>query len=122
MREPRQQDGLETHLTDRDGGFTLVELMIVILILGILASVVVVAASGMRTDAAGAGCDSDLRIVGTAAEAYFAHTQSDVIPATGVGDDRYEQTLVEGGYLRAVSDYYDLDADGVATPQEDAPC
>ena len=41
-----------------DDGFTLIELMIAILLMGIIASIVVVAATGMRTDATDAGCDT----------------------------------------------------------------
>jgi prepilin-type N-terminal cleavage/methylation domain-containing protein len=132
MRGTRQNQELEHRLTngDRtgrsgdsaDSGFTLIELMIAILLMGIIASIVVVAATGMRTDATDASCDTDRRIVGTAAEAYFSHTLSSQIPATGTDHDRYEQTLVDGGYLRAASDFYDLDADGVAAPQEDSSC
>ena len=128
MRATWRNSELETGLTHRepsigsDDGFTLIELMIVTLILGILATVVVIAASGMRTDASDSACDTDRRIVGSATEAYFAHTGNQALTATGTGDDRFEQTLADGGYLRDVSEYYDLDADGVLTPQVDSPC
>ena len=122
MRDTRQPDELERRITDGDGGYTLIEMILVILVLGILTTVVVVAVSGMRTEAADSGCDSDRRLLGTAAEAYFAHTGDAQIAATGAGHDRYERTLVTGGYLRAASTYHDLDADGIITAQGGSSC
>lgn len=123
MRDTRRNEELEAAVTDRDRGFTLVELVVVILILGMLASTVVMSISGMRTEAADTGCHSDRRLVATATEAFFAHNVgTDAIPATGVGNDRFEQTLVDGGFVRAVSEYHDLDAHGVVSPQEGSPC
>lgn len=108
--------------TQRDEGYTLMELILVVLILGVLASVVIFAVSDVRADAAESGCGMDDRTLGSAAEAYFAQNGSTAIPATGTDDDRFERTLVDGGYLRAISDYYDLDANGAAAAESDSPC
>lgn len=122
MRDSRHEPQLERRLTHRDGGYTLIELILVVLILGIMTSVVVMSVSGMRTEAAETGCDADRRQLHMATEAYFAQSGGDVIAETGLTNDRYELTLVDAGVLRAASDYYDLDADGIVAPQEDSPC
>lgn len=98
------------------------ELILVVVILGVLASVVIFAVSDVRADAAESGCGMDDRTLGTAAEAYFAQSGSAAIPATGTDDDRFERTLVDGGYLREISSYYDLDASGAAAVEGGSPC
>lgn len=55
-----------------DEGFTLIELLIVIVILGILATVVVFAVSGITNRGDQNACLTDLRTVETALEAYYA--------------------------------------------------
>jgi type II secretory pathway pseudopilin PulG len=97
-------------------------MLLVVMILGILATGAVVAVSGMRTEAAESSCDADRRQLAVAAEAFFAQAPADRIAPTGDGNDRYEQTLADGGFLRAVSAYHDLDADGIVDTQEDSPC
>ena len=100
MREPR-----------RDQGFSLIELLLVIVVLGVLATVVVLAVGGMTSEAKETACLSDRRLLEKAGEAYFAQAPAETIAVTGVVEP-YEQTLVEGGFLRRTSEYYDLDADG----------
>ena len=107
---------------DGDVGATLFELLFVMLILALLASAVVFAISGVRADAADAGCWSDRRTLAVAAESYFAQHEAAAIPATGVDGDRYERTLVAARLLRAVSVDHDLDADGVVTAEGGASC
>jgi prepilin-type N-terminal cleavage/methylation domain-containing protein len=55
-----------------DGGFTLVELLIVIVILGILAAIVVFAVGGITDKGKASACKSDVKTIETAEEAYFA--------------------------------------------------
>jgi prepilin-type N-terminal cleavage/methylation domain-containing protein len=55
-----------------DGGFTLIELLIVIVILGILAAIVVFSVAGISNTSAHSACSSDVNILNTAAEAYYA--------------------------------------------------
>jgi len=56
----------------KDEGFTLVELLIVIVILGVLAGIVVFAVSGITDRGELAACKADVSSVQTASEAYYA--------------------------------------------------
>ena len=76
-----------------DEGFTLVEMLIVIVVLGILAGITVFGVSTFRSDAQASSCKADVKTVGTAAEAFKAKTGG---YPTSIQDD-----LVDGGYLKA---------------------
>jgi prepilin-type N-terminal cleavage/methylation domain-containing protein len=78
---------------NNDQGFTLVELLIVIIVLGILASIVVFGVAQFRTDAQVAACKADLKQVSTAADAFYAKNLA--YPTAGVTE------LVDGKYLKA---------------------
>ncbi|MBI4884418.1 MAG: type II secretion system protein [Actinobacteria bacterium] len=73
-----------------DRGFTLVELLIVIVILGILAAVTVFAVRGITDKSQENSCATEKRAIETATEAYFADTGAD---ATAMAD-------LVGTYLR----------------------
>jgi prepilin-type N-terminal cleavage/methylation domain-containing protein len=75
----------------KDKGFTLVELLIVIVILGILATVTVFAVRGITDKGQENSCDVELRSIETATEAFFANTGSD---ATAMSD-------LVGSYLKS---------------------
>ena len=112
-----------THTTSRaDAGYTLVELLIAVLVLGILASVVVFAISGISGSATESACATDERQLAVAAEVYAASHSTGDIDATGTGNDRYEQTLVDSGLLKAASEMHDLGADGALTKETDSRC
>jgi len=68
--------------TKKDRGFTLVELLIVIVILGILATVTVFAVRGITDKGQQNSCKVERRAIETAFEAYFADQGAD---ATGLG-------------------------------------
>jgi prepilin-type N-terminal cleavage/methylation domain-containing protein len=55
-----------------EAGFTLIELMIVIVILGVLAGVVIFAVGGIQDTGKSAACKSDVKTVSVAVEAYLA--------------------------------------------------
>jgi len=55
-----------------DEGFTLIELLVVIVILAILAAIVVFAVGGIGNKGQGSACDTDLKTIQTAQEAYLA--------------------------------------------------
>jgi prepilin-type N-terminal cleavage/methylation domain-containing protein len=57
-----------------EGGFTLIELMIVIVILGILAGIVLFAVGGITDRGTVAACKTDLSTIQTGVEAYYAKT------------------------------------------------
>lgn len=118
-RHPRQTSH---SIAQRDGGYTLMELLLVVSILGILGTVVVLSVSGIRTEAAETGCQADRHQLSVAAEAYFAQTGAKQIVAAGVGHNRFEQTLVDADFLRAPSSFHDLDTNGVVTPQGNSSC
>ncbi len=85
----------DVRLTQRrpgDAGFTLVELLIVIVVLGILSGIVLFGVARFRSDANAAACKADLATVNVAADAYDAQTGN--FPANVAA-------LVTGGYLKS---------------------
>jgi len=62
---------------NQDKGFTLVELLIVIVILGILATVTVFAVRGITDQGQDNACSVEKRTLDTAIEAYYAQNQTD---------------------------------------------
>ena len=104
-----------------DDGFSLIELLVVILIVGILAAVVVLAVSGLRDDAEDSACPADFRNLITASETYFVQFDTTTIPDAG-GAEGYEQTLVDVGLTRQVSEWYDLQPDGGLVVPAGSPC
>jgi prepilin-type N-terminal cleavage/methylation domain-containing protein len=74
------------------GGFTLVELLVVVAILAILAGVAVFAVGQLTDDAQDAACEIELRTMKTAAAAYKADTGNNATSRTD---------LFNGGFLDA---------------------
>ena len=66
----------------QDKGFTLVELLIVIVILGILATVTVFAVRGITQRAQTNSCDVERRALETAVEAFYVDSATQTFPAT----------------------------------------
>jgi general secretion pathway protein G len=96
----------------RDDGFTLIELLIVIVILGILAAVVVFAVGGVTDNGETAVCETDERTLLTAVESYYTQYHSYNLPSSGASADDYEHTLINAGYLRKPSQYWDVTGTG----------
>lgn len=105
-----------------DGGFSFVEVLVTMTILGILATIVAFGVGGIRAEAASSTCEADQRMLWTASEAYFNQNETTTILATGADHDAVERTLLEDGFLRRMSDVHDLDANGVTTPEANSPC
>ena len=61
---------------DGGGGFTLVELLVVIVVLGVLAAIVVFSVGGINQKSKQAACNADVTSVQTAEEAYYAQNNS----------------------------------------------
>ena len=75
-----------------DKGFTLVELLIVIVVLGILSGIVVFGVGQFRGDAQKAACKADLATVSVAADAFGVSTGA--YPAS-------VDAMVTAGYLKS---------------------
>ncbi len=75
-------------------GFTLVELLVVIVILGILAAIVVFAVGGVKDKGQTASCATDASSLSAAEEAYFS--QNNAYTAD-------QDLLVKGGFIHAPS-------------------
>lgn len=106
-----------------DRGFSLVELLVVIVVLGTLSTIVVFAVRGVTDDSQAATCAAHRRVVATAIESYFATNETSVLPSSGAADaEQYERGLVDAALMREVSIYYDIAADGGLTPEAGSPC
>ena len=117
--EPPQADVAERA---PDAGFSLVELAVSLANFGILLIVVAFAFRGIIDDGEMTACESEQQAVGRAVESWFANNPGRTVPATGLGPDRYEQTLVEAGLIRYASSFLDLSDDGSLTPAAGSPC
>ena len=120
-----------TEVQKQDKGFTLVELLIVIVILGILATVTVFAVRGITDQGKKSTCKADSKTLQTAYEAYSAQYGGTAIPVTGAAvpagyttntafttfGTNAEGTLVNAGFMRAPSANWILSATGVLTIQ-----
>lgn len=105
----------------RDRGYTLIEILLVVVVLGILATVVVLSVGGVRGRAEETACSSDRRQLATAVEAYFVEFSTDAVPDAG-GPDGYEQTLLTDGLLGSVSTLHDVTADGAVVAESGSGC
>jgi general secretion pathway protein G len=82
-----------------DSGFTLTELLIVIVILGVLTGIVVFAVGAFTDRGEVAACKADMKTVESASEAYRAQVGS---YASAIDDATHSATtLVGAGYLRS---------------------
>ena len=105
-----------------DAGFTLIEMLIVIVVLGILATVVVVSVQGITNRGEDATCDADIHTLSNAAEAYFAKHGGNSIPPAGADADAFERTLANDGLLREPSALYDMNSDGAVLVSPTSRC
>ena len=102
---------------NQDKGFTLVELLIVIVILGILATVTVFAVRGITERGQENACGVEQRALETAVEAYFVDNDQ-TFPASLAA-------LESGGYTKTAPDapvWTYAAADGSVTATSGAKC
>jgi prepilin-type N-terminal cleavage/methylation domain-containing protein len=118
VTQPRPASRLER-------GFTLVELLIVIVILGILAGIVVFAVGNLTTNAKTTGCAAEKNTINQALEAYKAHTGVYPTAAAAGGGAHKAMDLLTGNatttpavgtLLKKVPSNYDIDNTGTVSP------
>lgn len=115
----------------RDKGFTLVELLIVIAILGVLATITVLSVRGITNRGAEQACRADAKVIDKAFETFNSQWGTTAIPITGgtvpsgasftLGADA-EATLVNAGLLKAISPKWVLATDGSKTVAVGSGC
>jgi general secretion pathway protein G len=98
----------------QDKGFTLVELLIVIVILGILATVTVFAVRGITDQGQTSACNADEKTLTVALEAFYAQEGNEA------GDAATEDTLVTAELLVSESASYDVDAGEIVLADTDS--
>ena len=77
-------------------GFTLVELLVVIVILGVLAAVVVFAVSGITDKGKSSACKIEVRTVNTAIQAFNAKSATNTYPPAGTAASMFAALQTAG--------------------------
>jgi type IV pilus assembly protein PilA len=110
----------------KEAGFTLIELMVVVLIIAILVAIAVPVFQSARESAWRRTCQSNLRTIDGAVQTYYA--SYDQLPAGFVSVVNDQHPLVQGGFLKrapecpkaralgASNTYYTLTGD-ITNPQ-----
>ncbi len=99
-----------------DRGFTLVEILVVIVILGILAVVVAFSVRGVTDRGETSACGADARHARAGRRRLHGpESRSTCCPAIGTSANRYELFLIDNGLIKQVSTKYDLHEDGTVT-------
>ena len=114
----------EDHQNPIEQGFTLVELLIVIVILGILAGIVVFAVGNLTSNAKTNACATEKATISTALEAYKANVGAYPSQAAAGGSPHVAMDLLDGNVaapagvgtlLKSVPADYNIDNTGNGT-------
>jgi prepilin-type N-terminal cleavage/methylation domain-containing protein len=97
--------------SDHQEGFTLVELLVVIVILGILAAIVVFAVTGITGKGQTQACSTDASTIQAAENAAFAQSEQTTAAPVYIS----MASLVSGGFLHTTSNYWSLAPSGSGT-------
>jgi prepilin-type N-terminal cleavage/methylation domain-containing protein len=111
----------QTATTKRDKGFTLVELLIVIAILGVLATITVLSVRGITNRGAEQACRADSKTLDVAFEAFNTGGTVPSGASFTLGADA-EATLLNANLLKSVSPKWVLAANGTKTVQTGGGC
>jgi prepilin-type N-terminal cleavage/methylation domain-containing protein len=98
-----------------DAGFTLVELLVVVVILGILSAVVVFSIRGIADTSKANTCAAERSTLTTAVETYLARNSVTAIPFDAVSGQTPMDTLRLAGFSNSNSKLYTVAADGILT-------
>jgi prepilin-type N-terminal cleavage/methylation domain-containing protein len=90
--------------SDHQEGFTLVELLVVIVILGILAAIVVFAVTGITGNGQKSACSVDAKTIQAAEEAAYAQQQTSTAQAVYLSMN----ALQTGGFLHSTSGLWQI--------------
>lgn len=91
-------NGLKIATKKRDGGFTIVELLIVVVVIGVLAAITVVAYNGIQQRALFSSYQSDIKLLDNAIKMY--HAENGTYPYSGAtGSCWTNQTTGTGNFI-----------------------
>lgn len=116
MMKDTQYQGTARPKAKRDSGFTLVELLVVVVIMGVLSTVSVFAVRGIADRGQESACGSDKRVLEVAVETWFA---DESLATSGTLS---EQALVDADLLRSLSSLFNVQADGSVVATTDGAC
>jgi general secretion pathway protein G len=111
--------------TADERGFTLVEMLIVIVLLGVLAGIVVFAVGNATSNAKATGCNAEKRTINEALESYKANTGVYPTAAAAGGGSHTAMDLLSGNaattpafgtLLKSVPALYAIDDSGNVSP------